>query len=173
MIAERDSLGDWSRCSFGFVGSIGIPNLPRVYWALESLSRKLPIGHVVTDPGRDDGMDQETSLRSYAKLLAASHVGVNYVKRLDGSRILTGRTLEIVSLKRLLLQETCPAMNPYFSEGEHYLEFSDIESLCTAVEFIGTHPKTAQLIARDGYDYYLQHYSCKKLVEHFQVLLES
>jgi spore maturation protein CgeB len=147
--------------------------LPRVYWALESLSRKLPIDYVITDPGRDDGMDQETSLYSYARLLAASHVGVNYVKRLDSSRILTGRTIEIVSLKRLLLQEACPAMAQYFIEGEHYLEFSDIESLCTAVEFIRAHPKTAQMIARDGHDYYLQHYSSKKLVEHFQVLLDS
>jgi hypothetical protein len=172
MTTERDSLTDWSRCSFGFVGSIGIPNLPRIYWALESLSRKLPIQYLVSDPGRDDGMDSETSLYSYARLLAVSHVGVNYVKRLDGSRILTGRTLEVISLKRLLLQESCPAMNPYFIEGEHFLEFSDIESLCTAVEFIGMHPKTAQMIAQEGHDYYLQHYSSKKLVEHFQVLLD-
>ena len=173
MLLERESLADWNSCSFGFVGSIGIPNLPRIYWALESLRRKLPIHYSVTDPGRDDGMDQEASLNSYAKLLAASHVGVNYVKRLDGTRILTGRTLEIVSLKRLLLQEACPAMNPYFVEGEHYLEFSDIDGLCIAVEFIAMHPKSAQLIAQEGHEYYMQHYSGRKLVEHFQVLLDS
>lgn len=173
MELERESLTDWNSCSFGFVGSIGIPNLPRIYWALESLHRKLPIQYSVTEPGRDDGMDQETSLNSYARLLAASHVGVNYVKRLDGTRILTGRTLEIVSLKRLLLQEACPAMKPYFVEGEHYLEFSDIDGLCTAVEFISMHPKAAQLIAREGHEYYMRHYSGRKLVEHFQVLLDS
>lgn len=173
MISDLDSLGDWSRCSFGFVGSIGIPNLPRIYWALESLHRKLPIKYDITEPGRDDGMSREASLNSYAKLLASSHVGVNFVKRLDGTRILTGRTLEIVSLKRLLLQERCPAMNSYFVEGEHYLDFSDIDGLCTAIEFIEGHPKTARLIAREGHDYYMQHYSGRKLVEHFQVLLDS
>lgn len=173
MATEREAMEDWGRCTFSFVGSIGIPNLTRVYWALESLHHKLPISFVITDPCNDDGMDQETSLKSYARLLAASHSGVNFAKRLDGSRMLTGRTLEIISLKRLLLQETCPAMKSYFVEGEHFLEFSNIEELSTAVEFIRSHPKTAQMIAREGYEYYLQHYSGRKLVEHFQVLLDS
>ncbi len=173
MGAERDALGNWDNCTFGFVGSIGIPNLPRVYWALESLHRKLPISYVITDPGKDDGMDLETSLSLYATLLAASHVNVNYVRRLDGSHMLTGRTIETISLKRLLLQESCPSMNAYFTKGDHFLEFSDIESLGSAIEFIRSHPKEAQMIASEGYEYYNQHYSARKLVEHFQVMLDS
>ena len=173
LIPERDSLSDWDNCTFGFVGSIGIANLTRVYWTLESLHRKLPINYIITDPGQDDGKECEESLNSYARLLSASHVNINYVTRLDGSQMLTGRTLETISLKRLLLQETLPTMNSYFVEGEHFLDFSDIEGLSTAIEFIRMHPKAAQMIAREGYEYYRQHYSSRKLVEHFQVMLDS
>lgn len=172
LTALAGSLPDWNRCTFSFIGSIGIPNLHRMYWCLESLHRKLPIRYTITIPGRDDGMGREASLLNYATLLSASHVGINYVKRFDGTRILTGRTIELISLKRLLLQETCPAMKSYFVEGEHFLEFSDMNGLCNAIDFIRTHPKTAQFIAREGHEYYLQHYSCKKLVEHFQTCLD-
>lgn len=173
MVPERESLNDWKKCTFGFVGSIGIANLTRVYWTLESLHRKLPINYIITDPGQDDGKECEESLHSYARLLSASHVNINYVTRLDGSKMLTGRTLETISLKRLLLQETLPTMSSYFVEGEHFLDFYDIEGLSAAIEFIKMHPKSAQMIAREGYEYYLQHYSGRKLVEHFQVLLDS
>lgn len=171
LTALAGSLPDWNRCTFSFIGSIGIPNLHRMYWCLESLHRKLPIRYTITIPGRDDGMGREASLLNYATLLSASHVGINYVKRFDGTRILTGRTIELISLKRLLLQETCPAMKSYFVEGEHFLEFSDMNGLCNAIDFIRTHPKTAQVIAREGHEYYLRHYSCRKLVEHFQTCL--
>ncbi len=173
MISERDSLGDWTNCTFGFVGSINIANLTRVYWALESLHRNLSINYIITDPGKDDGKERDESLCSYARLLSASHVNINYVTRIDGSRILTGRTIETISLKRLLLQEYCPSMHAYFVEGEHFLDFLDIEGLSTAIEFIKMHPKSAQMIAREGYEFYLQHYSGRKLVEHFQALLDS
>jgi len=171
MLTEKEMLDDWNGCTFSFVGSIGIPNLPRVFWALESLRRKLPIKYIITEPGMDDGLSRGESLENYAKLLAGSHVGINYVNRQDGSRILTGRTLEIISLKRLLLQETCPAMHSYFKEGEHFLEFSDIDELDTAIEFLSTHTKTAKMIASEGFKYYMEHYSGKKFVEHFQTLL--
>ena len=81
------------------------------------------------------------------------------------------RPTEILSLNRLLIQENCPAFHSYYVEGEHFLEFSDIEGLSNIIDFLRSHPKVAQKICENGHRFYLERYSCRKLVEHIQTLL--
>lgn len=161
----------WDHASFSFVGSVQIYNIHRVYWLLEMLLKDMPISIRVTDPEVDDGLDRSLSLLQYAKSLASSSASINFTTRCDGTRILTGRSVEVISLKRLLIQETCPVFHRYYIEGEHFLEFSDIDGLEVLIDFLSSHPKTAQLIAEQGYRFYQDRYSSKKMIEHLQTWL--
>lgn len=162
---------DWRTCTFGFTGSIEQYNLNRIYWFLEALQRNMPIRFTITTPRSDDGLDHCTSLDAYARQLASSAVALNFVTRPDGSRILTGRSIEAISLNRLLLQEYCPPFNSYFIEGEHFIEFKTCDELANAIDFLTVHPATARKICNDGHAFYHAHYSCRKLVEHLQTYL--
>lgn len=162
---------DWSSCTFNFTGSVQGYNLNRIYWILESISRKLPIKINVTNPALDDGLDHESSLQLYAQSLASTHASLNFATRRDGSRILTGRAIEVISMNRLLIQEKCPALHDYYIEGEHFLDFIDIEELSTIIDFLKSHPKVGQTICDQGYQFYQSNYSSQKLVEHIQTFL--
>ncbi|HCE66581.1 MAG: hypothetical protein A2X82_05830 [Geobacteraceae bacterium GWC2_55_20] len=162
---------DWNSCTFNFTGAVQSYNLNRIYWLLEIIHRNLPLKIKITNPEIDDGLDPASSQQMYAQVVAATHAAINLTTRTDGSRIVTGRSLEVISLNRLLIQENCPAFNRYFVEGEHFLEFSDTDELDTIIEFLGSHPKTAQKVCSLGHRFYLDRYSCKKLVEHFQTFL--
>jgi hypothetical protein len=162
---------DWNTCSFNFTGSVQGYNLNRTYWILETIRRNQPVEIKVTNPGADDGLDCESSLHLYAQSLASTHASLNLSTRKDGSRILTGRAIEVISLNRLLIQERCPALQDYYVEGEHFIEFTDIEELCTVIEFLRAHPKVARKICSDGHQFYQERYSSRKLVEHIQTLI--
>lgn len=162
---------NWNSCSFNFTGSVQGYSPNRIYWLLESMCRNLPIEINITNPAVDDGLDPLKSQHIYAEVLAATHTAINLTTRRDGSRPATGRAFEVLSLNRLLVQESCPVFHRYFVEGEHFLEFSDIDELCTIIEFLRSHPKTAQKICSQGHQYYRERYSCQKLAEHIQTFL--
>ena len=162
---------DWNGCTFNFTGSVQGYNLNRTYWILEAIRRDLPIEIKITKPGIDDGLDRDESLQLYAQSLASTHASLNMTTRKDGSQIITGRSAEVISLNRLLVQESCPAFHHYYVDGEHFLEFSGIEGLCTIIEFLRAHPRVAQRICLQGHRFYQEKYSCRKMVEHIQTLL--
>lgn len=162
---------NWDSCRFNFTGSVLSYNLNRAYWVLELLRRGMPVSIKVTYPGVDDGLDRESSLRFYARELASTYASLNFTTRKDGSRIITGRSVEIISLNRLLIQEHCPSFHKYYTDGEHFLEFNDIDGLCTAIDFLSMHPKVAQKICAQGYEFYHERYSSRKMVEYIQMLL--
>lgn len=162
---------NWNTCTFNFTGSVQVFNLNRAYWILESIIRKLPIKTIITTPEVDDGLDHGCSENAYAQLLASTHASLSLTTRKDGSQRITGRPTEILSLNRLLLQERCPAFHQYYVEGEHFLEFSDIEELSNIIDFLKSHPKVAHNICSEGHKFYLERYSCRKLVEYIQALL--
>lgn len=161
----------WNTCAFNFTGSVQIYNLNRISWLLGFIHHNLPVAIRITDPEVDDGLDTAHSQLLYAREITSTHAAINLTTRTDGSRIVTGRSLEVISLNRLLVQEFCPVFNRYFVEGEHFLEFLDINELATIVEFLRSHPDTARTICSRGHGYYKENYSCEKLVQHFQTLL--
>jgi hypothetical protein len=162
---------NWETCTFNFTGSVLSYNLNRAYWVLELLRRGMPVSTTITCPSVDDGLDRESSLQLYAHSLASTHAALNFTTRRDGSRIITGRSAEIISLNRLLIQESCPVFHDYYQNGEHFLEFGDIDGLCTVIDFLSTHPTVAQRICSQGYQFYQERYSSRKMVEHIQTLL--
>ncbi len=162
---------DWNTCTFNFTGSVLSYNLNRIHWLLEFIHHRLPIEINISNPEIDDGLDPLQSQHLYAQKLAFTHAAINLTTRKDSSRPATGRSFEVVSLNRLLVQERCPVFHYYFLKGEHFFEFSDIEELCTIFDFLKSHPKTAQTICSLGHQFYKERYSCKKLVEHIQTFL--
>lgn len=162
---------DWNSCTFNFTGSVEYHNINRIYWILEIISRNLNVDINISQVSHDDHLDREASLNLYAQKLASTNASLNMITRCDGSRILTGRSIEVISLKRLLIQEKCPAFKYYFVEGEHFLEFSCIDELATIHDFLRAHPAAAKTISQRGYQYYHEKYSCKKMVEHIQTFL--
>jgi len=124
-----------------FTGLVQGFNLNRVYWILVAMHRVLPIEMLVTQPEVDDGLDCESSLLLYIQKLLASFASLNLSTRKDGSRMLTDRAIEVISLNRFLIQEYCPALRHYYVEGDHFLEFRKNEELQTIVDFLRLHPK--------------------------------
>lgn len=161
---------DWSTCAFNFTGSVQGYSLNRIYWILESIIQNQPIQINMTHPV-DDGLDPIHSQQLYAQVLSATHSSINLVTRRDGSRPYTGRAFEVISLNRLLVQENCPEFHRYFVDGEHFLEFSTFEELSATIEFLRLRPNIARKICSQGYQFYKERYSCKKLAEHLQMLL--
>ncbi|MDD2898958.1 MAG: glycosyltransferase [Desulfuromonadaceae bacterium] len=162
---------NWNSCTFNFTGSVQLYNLNRISWLLDLVHHNLPIIIKITTPEIDDGLDPVHSQHIYAQTVAGTHGALNLTSRCDGSQPATGRSFEVISLKRLLVQESCPVFHNYFVEGEHFFEFSDIEQLGSTLDFLRTHPKTAQAICTQGHQFYKERYSCKKLVEHLQTIL--
>lgn len=162
---------DWDACSVNFTGSVMGYNFNRIYWILELFSRSIPVKIYLTEPSIDDGLGVEESLTNYAMLLASTNASVNFTTRPGGDRIMTGRSSEVISLARLLLQESCPVFNCYYVEGEHFFEFTNFEGLVSLIDFLKSHPKTAQLVCKNGHDFYLSRYSSRKLVQHLQTWL--
>jgi len=162
---------NWNACEFNFTGSVQAYNLNRISWILGFIDRKLPIEINITDPTIDDGLDLSNSQHRYAQKLATTHASINLITRRDGARPPTGRSFEVISLHRLLVQESCPEFHSYFVKGDHFLEFSGIEELDMIIDFVRSHPKTAQRVCSQGFDFYKDRYSCNKLVEHIQTFL--
>ena len=162
---------DWNSFSINFTGSVEAFNINRMYWILEIISRNLPVDINVTNAFTDDQLDREASLNLYARKLASTSAALNLTTRKDGAQILTGRSIEIISLRRLLIQESCPPFHYYFNKGEHFLEFSDIEELSAIIEFLSAHPAVGKNISLQAWQFYQERYSCKKMVEHIQTYL--
>lgn len=162
---------NWNQCTYNFTGSVQMYNLNRISWILELIRNSLPINIKITSPDIDDGLDPLCSQDIYAQTVAATHAAINLTTRMDGSRPATGRSFEVLSLNRLLIQESCPVFHRYFVEGEHFFEFNDISKLAGIIESIKTSPETAKKVCAEGHQFYKEKYSCKKLVEHFQTHL--
>lgn len=156
---------------FNFTGSVEGYNINRMYWMLNFIKHKMPVDIYITKPTIDDGLSRNESLLKYAQLLASTSCVINLSTRCDGSRIINGRTSEVFSINRLLIQEACPALRQYYVEGEHFLEFSEVDDLQTTVEFLRSHPQAGKTICTQGHQFYLERYSCRKMVEHIQTLL--
>jgi hypothetical protein len=162
---------DWNICTYNFTGSVQAYNLNRIGWLLDLMHRRLPVDIKITSPDIDDGLDPGCSQHMYAQTIAATHAAINLTTRMDGSRPATGRSFEVISLNRLLIQENCPVFHRYFTEGEHFLEFADVSGLAEIIESIQLSPEKAKAICTAGHRFYGEKYSCKKLVEHFQTFL--
>jgi hypothetical protein len=110
-----------------FRGGLEVTNYSRLFWAALAASRnsiqfKFSSHH-------EDGLGAEASYLKYLNDLANTECHLNFARRKDGTKILTGRVHEVISLNRILFNEKCERIGRFYVEGLHYFEFSGADDL--------------------------------------------
>ncbi|MBV8170058.1 MAG: glycosyltransferase family 1 protein [Alphaproteobacteria bacterium] len=138
----------------GSVGSINFANAGRTVWWAEGADAGLPLDfHETAFAG--DGM---LSPEAYANLLCAHQITVNLTRRTSGVKIITGRTLEVLSVGGMLLEEDSLDTRYFLQPGRHYLPFETWTDLSELIPWLLERPDVRQRIARDGQDWVERHF---------------
>ena len=111
-----------------FHGGVEPYNFYRYYWVLAGSAMAHPPRFNVTSHD-DDGLGVMDSLDRYVGLLAGSYACLNLLMRADGRTMLVGRSSDALRLGQLLVQERSADMRSYFTPGEEFLEFGNVEQL--------------------------------------------
>ena len=106
-----------------FVGTIGWANLSRLAWCAEIARAGLPIDLHLTGGG---GFRTPAG---YAALLAECAVSINFVARINGARISTGRAIEAPFVGSVLLEEASDDTAYFLRPYEHYVPFATLPEL--------------------------------------------
>jgi hypothetical protein len=153
-----------------FVGALLIYNWPRILWRAAAIRHRLPIDWQLSYHLEDD----RTPLDSYADYmtrLAAGGCSLNFAMRMDLSYIVTGRSFEAMLAGALLIQETAPAYDHFFTAGEHYLPFRSFAELRAACDLVTRDPVRAQQIRQAGHAFAVARYADDKLFGYLDALL--
>lgn len=148
-----------------FAGSIQGFNWHRAFWMAAIEQRKLPLTKKISSHA-PDGLPALVSYGHYMQGLKEATCCLNLVMRPDHehTRIVTGRTFEVLMSGSLLIQESAPGMGYFFIPGEHYLEFTTIAELHALVDFITENREEAEQIRQRGHQFACDHYSNTKLI---------
>lgn len=155
--------------NFNFSGGIEDTNYTRLYWLL-SLSGDRRFNFDISSH-KAVNIDAYLDYILYLTRLSNYSYGVNFSTRSDDSKIVTGRSLELITIQRLLVQEKCPDLHYYFQSGLHFLEFDSIESLDYIFEKVSKDPNIARRISTEGHAFWKDKYCDAKLVSHFEFQL--
>jgi hypothetical protein len=130
-----------------FTGRIHEWAYPRVVWWAESIERGLPIDWRVQFPwdtavlAMPPASDQE-----YADQLRGYAVSLSLVNRLNGARIMPGRTLETLIAGGTVLEERAHDTTYFLQPGRHYLTFETLDDLAeTLPALIADRPRRLAL----------------------------
>ncbi len=141
-----------------FVGGVDSANWPRAFWLSSLKKAGVPLRVTITQR-RDNQMPPLESHRAYMKSLGAAGCALNFSRRLDGSKILTGRTFEAILAGALLVQERTEDVDYYFTSNEHYLEFSTVGDIIQINEMIRREPEKIMEMRWRAFRHYQAHYS--------------
>lgn len=107
----------------------------------------------------------------YAQLIRRSKMGLNFCKNpmRDSYTQVKGRVFEVVASKSLLLEESGSRTSEFFTPGEEYVEFTDVEDLINKINYYSSNDKEREGIALRGHNKFLQEYTAfdfwKKIIE--------
>ena len=153
-----------------FSGSISRFNWQRALWLSACRKHGLPVEHRVSKH-HCDGLPALESYRAYMQELVQAPCSLNFSMRKDLSRVVTGRSFEVILAGSLLIQEYTPDMHRYFIPGKHFLEFSTFSELVGLVRFVSEHPEEAEAIRRNGYAFARERYDDDKIIGYLDRLL--
>lgn len=159
-----------SRLSFS--GSISRFNWQRALWLSGCRVFGVPVEQKISKH-RSDGLSALDSYRAYMQELAQAPCSLNFSMRKDRSRIVTGRSFEVILAGSLLVQESTPDMHSYFISGEHFLEFSTFSELMAVVRFISENREAVESIRRQGYAFARTMYDDEKIIGYLDNLMFS
>ncbi len=147
-----------------FSGGIAAYNWHRGIWIAAMQQAGIPIEKHMS-AFVDDNLPPLESYVAYMRRLADGRCGINFSMRQDMTTFsLTARSFEIMAAGSLLVQESCPEMDCYFTAGEHYLPFSSFAELKAVAAFIAEKPAEAEKIRRAGNAFYRERYHDNKIV---------
>jgi hypothetical protein len=153
-----------------FSGSVEPFNFSRLYWVLH-LQGYPDLFSIDVSQMVNDGLDVEVSLAAYIARLGRTIACLSLTKRSSGAHIITGRTFDVLSLGRLLVQERCEDMLSYFDREQHFCEFETVDDLLTIAEEVRSNSRRMQEIAESGARFFEERYSDRAAVQHLTTLL--
>lgn len=153
-----------------FQGAVEWYNASRAYWLGLLQASGAPFERRVTGH-QDDGLDPIESYKRYFSRLQSAQRQVSLSLRIDGSRIITGRSFEAIYAGACLIQERTQDMDYYFLPSVHYLSFTTFDELRGILEMLDANPDLAQAIAARGQEHYLRHYDDPKLIAYLDRML--
>jgi hypothetical protein len=130
----------------GFAGGISWFNIARLVWWVEAGKRGLPFDFL-------ESHHSAAVLRSdqdYANLFHQYQLSVNLTRRSNGTRILTGRSIDIPLAGGVLLEEASPNSAYFLAAGEHYEPFGTLDELAALIDDLLRDDVRRQRLARAG-----------------------
>ncbi len=121
-----------------FVGTIGWVNLSRLAWCAEIARAGLP-----ADPA----------------LLAECAVSINFVARINGARIATGRAIEAPFVGSVLLEEASDDTAYFLRPYEHYVPFATLPELSSRLRLLLDDDRLRGRIATAGTAWVRRHFA--------------
>lgn len=146
-----------------FCGGVMGYNWNRAFWLAAAARLGLPIERRLSTHTAD-GLPALDSYANYMRQLAQSPCSLNLSMRSDLTRIVTGRCFETIISGSLLVQESTPDMDYYFTSGEHYLEFSTIAEFAAVARFLAENRDEAEEVRRCGNAFACERYSDDRLI---------
>ena len=135
-----------------FCGGLAEVNWHRGLWIAALLKAGVHL-HVDISKHKPDGLSPEASFRMYIKKIQSFIPNINFASRYDGSKIHTGRSFEVPLAGALLIQESNPEIEHYFTPGEHFLPFTHLDDLIEITDFLRQNPKDVETILRKFTDH--------------------
>ncbi len=154
-----------------FSGGIAAYNWHRGIWIAAMRQANIPI-ETHMSAFIDDKLPALESYVAYMRRIADGRCCINFSMRQNMTTFsLTARSFEALATGALLVQESCPEMDCYFTAGEHYLPFSNFAELRAIANFIAEQPAEAEKIRRAGNAFYRSRYHDNKIAGYFDQAL--
>lgn len=154
-----------------FTGSIAVFNRDRLFWKT-AFAEKPEIKFILSTHD-DDQLEAIRSYERYLDRLTKYEYHLNFCKRSNDARIVTGRCFELISINKALIQEECPELEYFLEREEHYLDFSTPDNLLGLYDNIRSDPRKIEKVMNSATEFFDAHYSNLKLQEHLNFLIHE
>jgi hypothetical protein len=101
------------------------------------------------------------SIAEYADLMRRARLTLN-TGRVEANRsltILTGRCIEAIAARTVLLEETGSAIDDYFLPFVHYVPYANVHQLVIFSQFLLKHDDYRRRMAEQAFAWYQRHYT--------------
>ncbi|MDB2412715.1 glycosyltransferase [Litoricolaceae bacterium] len=169
LVAKRAERG--SEDLLAFIGSISAFNRDRLFWRM-ALAEKPEIKFILSTHN-DDQLDASRSYESFLDKITKYEYQLNFCKRSNGARVVTGRCFELISMNKALIQEECPELEYFLERDEHYLDFSTPDNLLGLYDNIRSDPRKIKKVMNSATEFFDAHYSNLKFQEHLNFLIHE
>ncbi|HEX3969753.1 MAG TPA: glycosyltransferase [Stellaceae bacterium] len=156
--------------SFRFGGGVQYTNWDRALWAAAITQAGLP-QRIEASQHQEDNRDPLESYRAYMLRAQTGEANLNFARRSNGTRTLTGRTFETLATGGLLVQERSDDIDLFFTAGRHYLRFETLTDLFDIAALLQQDPERAEAIRREGAAFFAERYSDEKLIAYLDQFL--